>query len=132
MRARWLVTLLLLPVVTGCAADAAAPASALPATATTSAFAPTPVTFPTADGIMLTGSRFGAGRTAVVLSNMGDNDPQPWQTFAPLLAARGYLVLTYSYRYPLRTNAFTADMAIATVADLRGAVAFVRTLGASD
>jgi fermentation-respiration switch protein FrsA (DUF1100 family) len=80
---------------------------------------------------MLNGRIFGGGATAVVLSNMGDNDPAPWEQFAPLLADRGYLVLSYSYRYPLRTRTFTDAMARGTVADLAGAVAYVRGLGAT-
>lgn len=89
------------------------------------------VTFATSDGVTLSGQLFGAGSTAVVLSNMGDNDPAAWERFAPLLASRGYLVLTYSYRYPLRTNHFTAAMAQGSVPDLQAAIAFVRAQGAS-
>src|SRR4051812_20047562 len=81
---------------------------------------------------MLTGTLFDPGRsTTVILSNMGDNDPRPWQAFAPLLAGRGYSVLTYSFRYPLRTNSFSPAMAAGTVPDLLGAVAFARASGAA-
>jgi pimeloyl-ACP methyl ester carboxylesterase len=89
------------------------------------------VTFPAEDGVALEGRVFGSGTTAVVLSNMGDNDPEPWRTFAPLLADRGYLVLSYSFRYPKRTNSFTEAMARGTVPDLLGAIAYVRGLGAT-
>lgn len=89
------------------------------------------VSFPAEDGATLEGRLFGSGTTAVVLSNMGDNDPGPWQTFAPLLAERGYLVLSYSFRYPKRTNRFTEAMARDTVPDLLGAIAYVRGLGAT-
>jgi uncharacterized protein len=89
------------------------------------------VTFTAEDGVSLTGRVFGAGTTAVVLSNMGDNDPAPWEAFAPSLASNGYLLLTYSFRYPLRTDSFTEAMARGTVPDLLGAVAYVRTLGAT-
>jgi esterase/lipase len=90
------------------------------------------VTFPAEDGVPLEGRVFGSGTTAVVLSNMGDNDPGPWQLFAPLLAERGYLVLSYSFRYPKRTDRFTEAMATGTVPDLLGAVAYVRGVGATD
>jgi uncharacterized protein len=63
------------------------------------------VTFSAADGGTITGHVYGSGPTAVILSNMGDNNPQPWESFAPALAARGYTVLTYRYREPLRTAA---------------------------
>jgi dienelactone hydrolase len=90
-----------------------------------------PVSFSTADGITLHGTLFGTGTTAVVLSNMGDNDPRPWEQFAPVLAQRGYTVLTYSFRYPIRTNNFTAAMAQSTVPDLEAAVEFARHQGAT-
>jgi esterase/lipase len=74
---------------------------------------------------------YGAGTTAVVLSNMGDNDPALWDAFAPKLAERGYLVMTYSYRYPVNVSTFTSDMARHTVDDLRGAIAQLRAAGAT-
>ena len=64
---------------------------------------------------------YGSGTTAVVLSNMGDNDRTPWDGFAPVLAARGCTVLTYRYREPLRT----------AVEDLQAAIAFVKSRGAT-
>jgi pimeloyl-ACP methyl ester carboxylesterase len=93
----------------------------------------TPVSFAAADGVTVAGHRFGTGPTAVVLSNMGDNDETDWQRFAPTLAALpgpGYSVLTYSYRYPPRVRSLTAPMARGAVDDLRGAVAFARAQGA--
>jgi uncharacterized protein len=89
------------------------------------------ITLTTADGATLTGRAYGSGPSAVVLSNMGDNDPTAWDAFAPGLAARGHLVVTYRFRYPLRTNAFTAAMAAGTVADLRAAVAYAQAQGAT-
>lgn len=100
---------------------------------TATAFAtvtPTPVTFTTADGVTLTGTRYGTGTTALILSNMGDNETAPWDRVAPLFAEQGYLVLTYHFRYLPRTAHFTAAMASHTVDDLQAAVAFVRTQGA--
>jgi esterase/lipase len=83
-----------------------------------------------ADGATLAGHRFGTGPTAVVLSNMGDNDETDWQRFAPTLAGPGYSVLTYTYRYPPRVRSLTAEIARGAVEDLRGAVAFARAQGA--
>ena len=48
------------------------------------------VTFNTADNITLEGRLYGEGVTAIILSNMGDNDPAAWDQFAPTLAAHGY------------------------------------------
>jgi dienelactone hydrolase len=87
------------------------------------------LSFTTADGVRLTGRLYGSGSTAVVLSNMGDNDPALWDAFAPRLADRGYLVMTYSYRYPPHVQSFTGDMARHAVDDLRAAIAHLRTVG---
>jgi len=126
MTVRLMAVALLLALV-GCAPDVRdAPATAPAPSQTSDA-----VTFPAEDGVALTGRVFGAGTTAVVLSNMGDNDPVPWERFAPALADRGYLVLSYSFRYPLRTRTFTEEMARGTVPDILGAVAYVRGLGAT-
>jgi len=88
------------------------------------------VTFAAPGGATVAGRVFGAGTGAVVLSNMGDNDAADWERFAPTLAAKGYAVLTYSYRYPPGTRSLTAEMARGAVDDLRGAVGFVRGRGA--
>jgi pimeloyl-ACP methyl ester carboxylesterase len=124
---RSLVATVLVLTLTGCASDTATSAP----TPTVPSITGSAVTFPAEDGVTLQGRVFGRGTTAVVLSNMGDNDPGPWQTFAPLLAQRGYLVLSYSFRYPMRTNRFTEAMALGTVPDLLGAIAYVRGLGAT-
>ncbi len=125
--ARLLVAAVLVLTLMGCASDNATGAPT-PAVTNTPGNA---ATFTAEDGVPLQGRVFGGGTTAVVLSNMGDNDPGPWQTFAPLLAERGYLVLSYSFRYPIRTNSFTEAMARGTVSDLLGAIAYVRQLGAT-
>ena len=83
-----------------------------------------------ADGTTLNGTLYGVGDTALVLSNMGDNDPTAWERLAPMLAEQGYLVLTYSFRYSTRTSTFTSAMANQTVDDLQAAVAFVQERGA--
>src|SRR5262249_31238210 len=116
----------------GCGTPSAGPAPTPPPTTPPSTTAAAQeVTFPATDGVPLHGRVYGHGTTAVILSNMGDNDPGPWDRFAPQLAARGYTVLTYSFRYPLRTNAFTSAYAEGTVPDLLGAVAYARAGGAT-
>jgi uncharacterized protein len=125
-------------LLAACGAPSAAPAvssPAAPATVLPTLAAPTPaspraVSFAAADGVELNGTLYGAGATAVVLSNMGDNDPAPWDGFAPQLANRGYMVLTYKYRYPSNTSRFDSGMANHTLSDLRAAIAFVRGAGA--
>ena len=120
-------------VLAACAGAAASPTAVAPAP-TPASPSPTPaprtVTFPAADGTILSGTLYGAGTSAVILSNMGDNDPAPWQAFAPLLAERGYTVLTYSFRFPARSPTFTSAMAQQSFDDLRAAITFVRAAGA--
>ena len=119
-------TILLLTVLllAGCTA------SRSPVPTPTPSAASQPVTFPAADGVSLHGTLSGHGDTAVILSNMGDNDPFLWEQFAPLLVGRGYRVLTYGFRYPMDTNSFIPAYAQATVPDLLGAVAYARVVGA--
>lgn len=110
------------------------PTSIAPITMSTAVTATTPtsVSFMTGDGVKLAGTLYGAGTTALILSNMGDNESAVWEGVAPLFAGQGYLVLTYHFRYPSRTSRFTAEMANHTVDDLQAAVAFVRTQGAQN
>ena len=79
----------------------------------------------------LKGRVHGAGPTAVVLANMGDNDMSGWDTFAPALAARGFTVLTFSYRYAVGARGFSAADAAASVTDLQAAIAYARQHGAT-
>jgi uncharacterized protein len=133
-----LLTAALAPVACGPATPGAPSEASGPATTGPAAIGPAvaagsvdAAVIETSDGVRLTGRVYGRGPTAVVLSNMGDNDPGAWETFAPTLAARGYTVLTYSFRYPRRTTTFTAEFAAATVTDLRGAIALMRRRGAT-
>lgn len=109
-----------------------APAPVAPMVATTVIVtkAPEQVTFVTADDTSLTGTLYGSGTTALILSPMGDNEPAPWDQVAPLFAEQGYLVLTYKFRYPTRATKFTSAMANQTVDDLHAAVSFVQERGA--
>jgi pimeloyl-ACP methyl ester carboxylesterase len=125
--------LLLVTALAGCAGSSAPRSSTASPVASPSAAAATgrAVSFTATDGVRLSGRLYGTGTTAVVLSNMGDNDPTRWDAFAPTLAARGYLVMTYSFRYPPNASPFTSDMARHTVDDLRGAIAQLRVGGAT-
>jgi uncharacterized protein len=137
---RWLYLYALAVALAACGSSAAAPPTTapLPPTATAplpTAALPTPaelrtVTFKADDGTELHGTLYGEGSTVIVLSNMGDNDPASWEGFAPQMAARGYRVLTYAYRYPKNASGFTTLRAQQTLDDLRAAIAFVRAEGA--
>lgn len=85
------------------------------------------ITFLSSDGVELHGQLYGSGTTTVILSNMGDNDPGPWQALVPHLLARGYAVLTYSYRYPKNATHFDNQIARQTFEDMRAAIRFVQS-----
>ena len=110
--------------------SAVSPTSPAGPTAGTTSAPGRAVEFTSSDGVRLAGRIYGTGTTAVVLSNMGDNDPAAWEGFAPTLADAGYIVLTYAYRYPIRTSSLDAAKARDAVDDLAGAVAFMRGQGA--
>jgi pimeloyl-ACP methyl ester carboxylesterase len=134
MRLRSSLALILSMSALAACAGSSQPRAAAPSgsSSASAAAAPSrPVSFTATDGVRLSGRLYGSGTTAVVLSNMGDNDPALWEAFAPKLAARGYLVMTYSFRYPPNVSPFTSDMARHTVDDLRGAVGQLRAAGAT-
>lgn len=56
------------------------------------------VTFPTGDGLILEGRRFGSGPSLVVLAHMRPADMESWFDFARVLAAEGYSVLAFNFR----------------------------------
>jgi predicted alpha/beta-hydrolase family hydrolase len=112
-------------------------------TATTPAVSlptPTPVvpsqavSFPSQDGVVLGGVLYGEGTQgndqgnaaqarAIILSDEGDNDASKWQPIAQVLARRGYLVLSYSYRRDFSPDHSSSE----ALRDLRGAMAFMQT-----
>ena len=83
-----------------------------------------PVSFVAADGTRLSGTLYGQGTRAIILSNEGDNASAPWRPIAQQLAARGYLVLSYAYR-PVDAN--YDGLAAYALRDLRAAITFLRT-----
>jgi pimeloyl-ACP methyl ester carboxylesterase len=104
-RIRALVPLSLCLMVIGCgSASTSSAATSTPTAAPTPTLAPTPVvqtrtvTFKTEDGVSLSGTLYGSGRTAVIFSNQTDTLQPPWIGVAQQLAARGYLAFTYDYR----------------------------------
>jgi len=64
---------------------------------------PTPneaVTFTTEDGLILAGTLFGDGETAVILAHQGTpgTDQTSWHTFGELLGERGFAALAFDFR----------------------------------
>lgn len=88
------------------------------------------VTFDTPDGATITGELYGAGKTAVIFSVMGNCEPG-WREFAQLTAAQGLMALTYQWRDCGESGATNeAELIKNFVNDARGAVNFVREQGA--
>ena len=131
---RAMVVLLALLTLGGCATQ---PPAGQPTQGQTTAGPASPtagsigreVTFPAADGAPLRGRLYGGGPTFVVLANMSDNDPVPWDRFGGTVAGPGIAVLTFAYRYPTRPRSFTSANADEAVLDLTGAIAFARQQG---
>ncbi len=82
-----------------------------------------PVSFVDKDGVLLSGTLYGQGKRAIILSNEGDNDSPGWVPIAAQLASRGYLVLGFSYRFQRDTDGLAAH----ALTDLRAAVQFMHT-----
>lgn len=124
-----LFLLVLLTLLSGCGTSQGA-------TTTRSAVTPTPspkatvapmtqeVSFVTTDGITLSGTLYGHGTRAIILSNEGDNNAFAWVPVAQQLASLGYLVLGYAYRPEVATANGLSSQGLS---DLRAAVAFLRT-----
>jgi dienelactone hydrolase len=89
---------------------------------------PVPVTqevsFVTSDGVTLSGTLYGRGMRAIILSNEGDNNAFAWIPMAQQLADLGYLVLGYAYRPDVATASGLPSQGLS---DLRASVAFMHT-----
>lgn len=95
---------------------------------TTKVEGPRIVTFQSEDGIALSGTLYGSGKVAVVLSHMFPTDQKSWAGVAQKLADLGYLVLAYDFRgYGHSGGQAQIDQ---IDKDLRVAVAFIRHQGA--
>jgi pimeloyl-ACP methyl ester carboxylesterase len=115
---------LLVPLIliAACSPTSTPMPTATPTPTPTSVPTPSAVSIATADGDTIDGTLYGSSSQAVIFSNMDSNRPQGWDPIAPQLAARGYMVLTYSYS---RLGASRID-------DLRDALAFIRDQGAAE
>ena len=76
----------------------------------------------------LSGLLYGQGTRAIILCNEGDNDSSRWLSVAQRLAQQGYPVLTFNYRD--QGNSLD-QLAVHSLADLRGAIAFMRARNVS-
>ena len=86
------------------------------------------VTFPSADGVTLSGRVFGGGTRGVVLAHMYPTDQSSWYATAAELARDGFLVLTFDFRgYGTSTGTKQIDR---IDEDLHAALVEIRTLGA--
>lgn len=88
------------------------------------------VTFDTPDGATITGELYGSGNTAVIFSVMGNCDPG-WREFAQLTAAQGLTALTYQWRGCRESGSANEAELKLFVDDLRGAITFMRSQGAT-
>ena len=95
-----------------------------PSLTTTPLVATRQVSFVTSDGVPLTGTLYGQGTRAIILSNEGDNNAFTWVPIAQRLATLGYLVLGYSYRPQVATANGLPSQGLK---DLRAAIAFIHT-----
>jgi hypothetical protein len=128
-----LFLLVLMPLLPGCGtSQAAAPtrsaATPAPSLTPTPLVVTRPVSFVTSDGVTLSGTLYGQGTRAIILSNEGDNDAFAWVPMAQQLATLGYLVLGYAYRPEVATASGLPSQALR---DLRAANAFMHTLHTS-
>jgi hypothetical protein len=82
------------------------------------------VSFVTSDGVTLTGTLYGQGTRAIILSNEGDNDSFAWVPMAQQLATLGYVVLSYAYRPQVATANGLPSQGLR---DLRAAITFIHT-----
>ena len=120
-RPRWVsgaLLLLLLLIATACGASTRAPS---PTTPPTIPVTPVPQTF-TANQITLSGTLYGHGPIALILSNQVENVSSEWGDVPMLFASRGFAVLTYQYR---DTTDDTTRLA-----DLQAAITFMQQQGA--
>lgn len=104
-------------------------ATPVPPTPTAMPAVPTrDVTFTTSDGVRLDGTLYGSGTTGVVLSHQVNGQQSQWMYFARVLAAHGYLALTFDFRGHGASEG-TVDTAKED-SDLRTAIKFLSGQGA--
>lgn len=86
------------------------------------------VEFETEDGVTLSGIRYGSGTSALILSHGGGQSQREWEDVAAILADRGYLVFTYSFRGVSPSGGSGRDDSTIGI-DLTAAIETVRGMG---
>jgi dienelactone hydrolase len=124
-----LFLLVLLTLLSGCGtsqgtAPTRSAATPTPSPTATPVLVTQQVSFVTSDGITLSGTLYGQGTRAIILSNEGDNNSFAWVPMAQQLATLGYLVLGYAYRPQVAT---ASGLPSQGMRDLRAAIAFIHT-----
>jgi uncharacterized protein len=104
-----------------------------PAAATSIPVTPTPgpefIEFTTPDGAPIGGMLYGSGKTAVIFSVMG-NCRRGWEQMASQVAQHDMMALTYQWRACTESGSVIDVELKKFVDDLRGAIQFMRGLGA--
>lgn len=95
---------------------------------TTSLVASEGVTFTTSDGITISGTIYGKGESAVILTHMYPTDQTSWKGFAEELAGMGFMALTFDFRGYGRSGG--AKVISQIDRDLEAAVGLVKKRGA--
>jgi Tol biopolymer transport system component/predicted alpha/beta-hydrolase family hydrolase len=87
------------------------------------------VNFSTDDGLSLAGTLFGEGEIAVILAHMGEPGvtQASWESFARLIAARGFAALTFDFRGRGRSEGFLQHSQL--IHDMNAAIAFLQEQG---
>jgi len=119
--------LVLLTLLSGCgtsqgAAPTESAATPTPAPTVTPVLMTQQVSFVTSDGVTLSGTLYGQGTRAIILSNESDNNSSAWVPVAQQFANLGYLVLGYAYRPHV---AIASVLPSQGLRDLRAAIAFI-------
>lgn len=96
----------------------------------TESVTPQAVTFATTDGVILQGTLYGGGKTAVIFSTMGEHHQETWAEMAQTVAAQGYLALTYDFRFWRDNGTVDGTLRDRAADDLLAAIAFVEQQGA--
>ncbi len=102
----------------------------VPAEAGADAAAPRQETYPTTDGLYLSGTWYGDGSPTVVLAHMRPDTQADWAPFARRLAGLGYRAFTFDFRGYGHSDGEKDTRK--TVEDLRATLDFVRANGGGD
>lgn len=87
-----------------------------------------PVSFPTEDGLQLSGTLFGENsNTAIVLAHESTSGESRWHPLASYLADQGYVALSFSFRGFGESEGEISQNLVGT--DLKAAIAFLRERG---